>query len=711
MNADSEATVRPGGKPAPAEPKSRSRFDRWKKDWLLNSSRVYLKRYNAEFARNTKAKMLVLDAGAGHAPYRPLFRHARYEAADFVKLKKQYAEQTYICDLTDIPVEDGRFDRVVFNQVLEHLPDPSAALRELYRVTKAGGQIICTCPLFYEEHQKPYDFYRYTQFGLKKVFTDAGFAIQRLEWMEGYFGTIGYQLEGMYRHLPRELPARLQRLPFWKRAAVSVFLSGVRALALGLAGVFYRLDLRWKVTGAGYPKNYVLVAKKPLSAAVSGQMAAKANSAAAAAADTAVLTTAASASNSEIGASVETPGPVVEAWLATLSRLVSVKSKLASDLTQRLAARTDLTPAQRERLLGVESSAQEQTVVPVSEITFGVMNYRTPDPKASSRNIGDWVQTISMMSHLVRRPDVQLTGDARLVEVFEEIRSRIPVSNRIDGPTAKVRLVEFNRDATLDDALPEHTWAFVFGWFMKSLFGNPPQFPLNANISPLFLSLHISRADFLTPAAVEYLRAHGPVGCRDWHTVRLLLAQDVPAYFSGCVTTTIGSLFPPAVADPTKPVAFVDVEPPQGQAGAVRVKNLQNDLRVRPLDEGLADAVQRIEEFRTRYSRIVTSRLHAYLPSWSCGVDVEWRPEREYDVRFEGLVGPSAEPRDPMRNRIGQIARVLLDAVLGGKTRDEIYAIYRDEVAADLAYAPKGLVALRERLAAHAAAKTEGAVS
>jgi hypothetical protein len=58
-------------------------------------------------SRGTEPGMLVLDAGAGRSPYRNLFRHARYEAADFAQLSTDYAPLDYVCDLTQIPVEDG----------------------------------------------------------------------------------------------------------------------------------------------------------------------------------------------------------------------------------------------------------------------------------------------------------------------------------------------------------------------------------------------------------------------------------------------------------------------------------------------------------------------------------------------------------------------------------------------------------------------------
>jgi SAM-dependent methyltransferase len=47
-------------------------------------------------------------------------------------------------DLTAAPFEDAAFDLVVCTEVLEHLPDPAAALRELARVS--GGRLLLTVP-------------------------------------------------------------------------------------------------------------------------------------------------------------------------------------------------------------------------------------------------------------------------------------------------------------------------------------------------------------------------------------------------------------------------------------------------------------------------------------------------------------------------------------------------------------------------------------
>lgn len=229
------------------------------KSWLLvNSSRVHLARYNREFAQLMRPGERVLDAGAGDAPYKSFFDHVQYESADFEQVDKPYVQSTYVCNLCErIPVEDGRFNYIVFNQTLEHLQEPAKALAELHRVLAPGGRILCTVPFFYEEHEQPFDFYRYTQFAHRHMFAQAGFEIERLEWLEGFFGTAAY----MFHLIGRDLPARYPgSLPM--AVLVTPFLLLTKAASLAAAAILYRLDMACKPTQAGFPKNYVVIARK-----------------------------------------------------------------------------------------------------------------------------------------------------------------------------------------------------------------------------------------------------------------------------------------------------------------------------------------------------------------------------------------------------------------------------------------------------------------
>jgi SAM-dependent methyltransferase len=227
---------------------------------MRNSSRTWLYRANEAFAATLPAGARVLDAGAGDQPYRHLFAHCEYESADFELVDKPYAKSTYVCSLEKIPTEDSRFDAIIFNQVMEHLPEPLLALREFSRVLKPGGTMICSAPLFYEEHEKPYDFYRYTQFAWRHLMKEAGFEILSLEWMEGYFGTVAYQLKTSSSYLPIRAYRVVPGLLGWLAVPVVIF---SRIIFRVLASFFYILDENGKHTSSGYPKNYLVIVRKP----------------------------------------------------------------------------------------------------------------------------------------------------------------------------------------------------------------------------------------------------------------------------------------------------------------------------------------------------------------------------------------------------------------------------------------------------------------
>ncbi|MCA9214844.1 MAG: class I SAM-dependent methyltransferase [Planctomycetales bacterium] len=233
----------------------------------LNPSRVRLREVNAAFARSIPNDACVLDAGAGEAPYRPLFAHTKYETADFEQVDKRYTPSTYVCDLADIPVDDARFDYIIFNQVMEHLPEPRTALAELFRVLKPGGKLLYTAPLCYQEHERPYDFYRYTRYAVKHLFTQAGFEFETHEWLEGYFATVGYHLSCMAQMLPRR-PSEMRQIGIWKWVLfpVMVFLR----FMFKLLGFFFSwLDLKCDYDARGYPKNYYAIVIKPADGQVS----------------------------------------------------------------------------------------------------------------------------------------------------------------------------------------------------------------------------------------------------------------------------------------------------------------------------------------------------------------------------------------------------------------------------------------------------------
>ncbi len=206
----------------------------------------------------------VLDAGAGHCPYKSRFEHAAYESADFCQVDRRYAAIDHVCDLRRIPVDDGRFDAVLCTQVMEHVPDPQAVIHEFARVLRPGGALWLSAPLYYEEHERPYDFFRYTQYGLRQLLQTAGFEVESLEWLEGYGAALGHQLRKASRQLSVR-PSDYGGGPLgWLGAAVSL----VARPAFGLLGRWYNLlDRRHRYTDGGHCINYFVTARKLAPAA------------------------------------------------------------------------------------------------------------------------------------------------------------------------------------------------------------------------------------------------------------------------------------------------------------------------------------------------------------------------------------------------------------------------------------------------------------
>jgi hypothetical protein len=67
---------------------------------------------------------------------------------------------------------DESYDALMCTEVLEHVVDPFAAIRELRRIVKTGGYIIFTTPLNARIHGPVPDCWRFTEFGLKVMFRD-----------------------------------------------------------------------------------------------------------------------------------------------------------------------------------------------------------------------------------------------------------------------------------------------------------------------------------------------------------------------------------------------------------------------------------------------------------------------------------------------------------------------------------------------------------
>ncbi|WP_285102762.1 glycosyltransferase [Promicromonospora sp. MEB111] len=380
--------------------------------------------------------------------------------------------------------------------------------------------------------------------------------------------------------------------------------------------------------------------------------------------------------------------------LLDLARLLFIADEAALaaealDAARRATGLTDQVQASIDHLAPWIEKAHRPAAparVPAGHVSFAVLDYKAPDENVASTNIGDTVQTVASLGHLLRHEGLRLHGDAAVTEPVRLLAGRVRPEHVVPGPGADVDLTLVQRDMSRLDAVPENTWMLAYGWYMHSQFDLRFDFPFHENLQPLFVSFHINKHAVLTPTAVDYLRAHGPIGCRDWTTVHLLLNAGVPAFFSGCLTTTVDTVFPagftPAPAG--APAVYVDTAVPEHDAAAESVTHLYPEVRRNSFARNVRDAVDLLDAYRSRYSHVVTSRLHAFLPAWSIGADVDFRPRNDADIRFAGLLDADEAGRRAMQRRIRDVVAPAMSRILAGATRDEVYATWAATVASEV---------------------------
>jgi SAM-dependent methyltransferase len=149
-----------------------------------NPRRYAIETFVRTVARKTSPGAKVLDAGAGPCPYKPFFAHCTYAATDYTDPHKL---MDFVCDLRSIPRKNNTYDVVLSTEVLEHVSDPLAVLREARRVLKKGGTLALTTPQSWMMHQKPHNYFYFTYFGLKHLLQEAGFKRYTIHPMGGYF--------------------------------------------------------------------------------------------------------------------------------------------------------------------------------------------------------------------------------------------------------------------------------------------------------------------------------------------------------------------------------------------------------------------------------------------------------------------------------------------------------------------------------------------
>jgi SAM-dependent methyltransferase len=195
----------------------------------------------------------LIDLGCGEAPYKNKFRNiSKYIGIDWDN-SRHNTKADIISNLNEkIELPDNYADTALSLSVMEHLSEPEKFLKETNRVLKKDSYFIIQVPFQWWIHEQPYDFYRYTPYGLKYLLEKSGFEVVEIKPTNGFFTMmalkINYFTIRMFK-LPRFLWKiwLILLIPFWVfNQTIAPFLDKI-------------FDRNWKLETQGY---WVLARKK-----------------------------------------------------------------------------------------------------------------------------------------------------------------------------------------------------------------------------------------------------------------------------------------------------------------------------------------------------------------------------------------------------------------------------------------------------------------
>jgi SAM-dependent methyltransferase len=234
-------------------------------DWLLQ--RHLDRDLSGALARFASGR--VLDVGCGGRPYeRRLPAGVRYVGVDVPASRASHPDSWALAE--GLPFAAGSFDLVLCTQVLEHLPDPATATAEMARVLRPGGVLVLTAPQTWCLHEEPFDYFRFTRYGLEQLARGAGLEAVEVRRQGGFWAVAGISLimhlgsyarwVGERQGPPAMAPRPEGQAPAWRRLLwplrlpMALFNLCLAALdALPQPGIF--------------AVNHLLVARKPAGAA------------------------------------------------------------------------------------------------------------------------------------------------------------------------------------------------------------------------------------------------------------------------------------------------------------------------------------------------------------------------------------------------------------------------------------------------------------
>jgi SAM-dependent methyltransferase len=171
------------------------------------------------------ARGRMLDIGCGTKPYATVFGGLvdRHIGVDVPFTMHGVKAIDAFAPSHRLPFRDSSFDFVLCTEVLEHVPDPGEAWREIGRVLRPGGVTIVTTPFIYRFHEMPHDYWRITPPAHRMMARRAGLEVDSIQTRGGFLTVLAdiklkgliYFVRGVRKLLRRPArPGRITRLVF-----------------------------------------------------------------------------------------------------------------------------------------------------------------------------------------------------------------------------------------------------------------------------------------------------------------------------------------------------------------------------------------------------------------------------------------------------------------------------------------------------------------
>jgi SAM-dependent methyltransferase len=133
----------------------------------------------------------LVDIGCGNKPYEIWSegKVSEYIGCDIVQSSSNKVD--VLCEANNIPLKSNSYDTILSTQVIEHVEDHQGLVNEAYRLLNQDGYFILSGPMYWNLHEEPYDFFRFTKHGFKYILEKAGFEICEIYSNGGAWATLG----------------------------------------------------------------------------------------------------------------------------------------------------------------------------------------------------------------------------------------------------------------------------------------------------------------------------------------------------------------------------------------------------------------------------------------------------------------------------------------------------------------------------------------